>query len=359
MADLSQKSPQNIYQEIEKYGYIGQEGAKKSLSLMAFRHINRLKKIYLDNIDVFDLPKKDNYMLIGPTGCGKTFLVEILFQKILQLPTVIIDITSYSETGYVGQDPVAILTRLIYAAEKDPDIASIGIVCLDEFDKLSSGKNNAVFSGAGTTKDVSGIGVQRELLKMLEGAEVDVPVELSHSSYSPRMTFDTSDVAFIACGAFSGFKSLTQSGERMGFGKNTKDMETTDNKIAVSYNREDVAKTAHFEKYGMMPELIGRFSRIIPFHALSKDDLKNILQKNTIHQYEKELSLEGIKLEIEDAVLDQIVQDAVKRETGARAINYALLDYIEDACFEIYSSRKKIKRLRIFKKGKTVEWALS
>ena len=112
-------------------------------------------------------------LFIGPTGCGKTFLVELLFVDILKLPTVIVDMTSYSETGYVGQDVGSILTRLVYAADLNPVTASIGIVCLDEFDKLASGKNNAVFAGAGTTKDVSGLGVQRELLKILLQMELN------------------------------------------------------------------------------------------------------------------------------------------------------------------------------------------
>ena len=360
LKNLPQHTPAEMVRMIDNYGYIGQEQAKKAVSLMAFRHINRLRKIYLEGIDKFTLPSKENYMMIGPTGCGKTFLVEILFNRILKLPTVVIDITSFSETGYVGQDPVTLLTRLIHNAEGDPYLASIGIICIDEFDKLSSGKNNAVFSGAGTTKDVSGLGVQRELLKMLEGADVDVPLSITHSSYSEKVTFNTNNVAFIACGAFSGFKRLLNATNHggIGFGKPVS-VDEDGKKIAVSFKRADIEKVVYFESYGMMPELIGRFSRIIPFQALGKKDLKAILKDNTLNQYSQEFELEGVKLVVEEEVLDHVVEDALKRETGARALKYALLEYLEEACFDMYSAKKKWKEVRLFKGKNDIVWEAS
>lgn len=346
LSQLPTRSPEQLFQEISKFGYIGQDQAKKAVSLLAFRHVNRLRKIFIDGIDKRKLPSKENYLLIGPTGCGKTFLVETLFNQILNLPTVIIDITSYSETGYVGTDPIAILTRLIQAAQ-DPLIAQIGIVCIDEFDKISTGKNNAVFSGAGTTKDVGGLGVQKELLKMLEGAQLDVPTSVTHSAYADRKAFNTEHVTFLASGAFSGFRQIVNATKKqIGFGQKAEDMEAS-NKVAVSYHRDDVDKVSYFERYGMMPELIGRFSRIVPFHALGQEELKSILSKNTIEQYAKEFELEGAKLKVDEKVMDKVVEDAFVRETGARGLKYALLEYLEDACFDFYSSKKKIKEVSL------------
>ena len=247
-------SPREISQRIRSEGYVGQNRAVKTAALFGFRHISRLRMIYRKNIDAALLPVKSNLLFVGPTGCGKTFLAEILFRNILGLPAVVVDMTSYSETGYVGQDVSSILTRLLYAADMDPVAAAMGIVCLDEFDKLASGGNRAVFAGAGTTKDVTGLGVQRELLKMLEAADVTVPLELTHSEYAARAVISTRDIAFIACGAFSGLKGLIkrEDGEYIGFGR--KALSGGQEAIATSYTEEDVNLVRHFQTFGFLPE---------------------------------------------------------------------------------------------------------
>ena len=350
-------TPREIFQKIQGMGYIGQERACKAVCLMAFRHLNRIRKIFLDGVQRNLLPPKENMLLLGPTGCGKTFLVELLFREVLKIPAVIIDITSYSETGYIGQDVNQLLTKLVYAADGDLYKASIGIVCIDEFDKISSGKNTAVFAGQGTTKDVTGLGVQRELLKMLEQAEIDIPVELSHSGYAPRVSFNTRDVPFLACGAFSGFRQVLNyftSDENIGFTRSR-----TDTGISTPLNREEVEKAANFEAYGILPELIGRFARIIPFTPLSKEELTAILEQNTVNRYRHELTLDKIQLHIESAVYKFIVDKCIKRETGARGLDTFLTEYLEDACFDAYSTKKKDLKMTIFLADKKIQWDIN
>src|SRR3954469_15662075 len=246
--ELPSPSPQAMFQALSDHGYRGQDAARRALCLMAYRHVRRVKRIYIDGIERAEVPRKSNYLMVGPTGCGKTFLVESLFGKILKLPTALIDITTYSETGYVGQDPSTILTRLLHAADDNPLLASIGVVCLDEFDKIASGQNNAVFAGAGTTKDVTGMGVQRELLKMLESSEVVVPLEITHSTYGDHIVMSTADVAFVAAGAFSGFHQVARNRaarDRIGFGRGAPGRGGTDG-IAVSFTSEEVEQLANF-----------------------------------------------------------------------------------------------------------------
>ncbi len=341
--DLPAIPPKKIFAKLEEHGYHGQDEARRALSLMAYRHIRRVKRLHLDGVKRESVLPKANYLLIGPTGCGKTHLIELLFQNILKLPTVIVDITSYSETGYVGQDPNTIITRLLHAADDNPMLASIGIICLDEFDKVASGQNNAVFAGAGTTKDVTGMGVQRELLKMFEASEVVVPLELTHSTYGDHLVMSTADIAFIACGAFSGFKQLARrrgAGDRIGFGRvRASGSGGAPDAIAVSLTAEDVENVANFQAYGFLPELVARFTRFVPFQALDKDTLKNILRSNVIERLTHEFDDEGLALTVEDAVLDHVVTESVRRETGARGLASVLTRHLEEAAFEAFADK--------------------
>jgi ATP-dependent Clp protease ATP-binding subunit ClpX len=337
-------APREIFDRLQALGYRGQEAARRSVALMAYRHVRRIKRIHLDGHARDEVLPKSNYLLIGPTGCGKTHLVELLFGHILRLPTVVVDVTTYSETGYVGQDPSNILTRLLHAAEDNPLIASIGIVCLDEFDKLASGQNNAVFAGAGTTKDVTGLGVQRELLKMLEAADVVVPVELGHSTYGDYLVMSTADVAFIAAGAFSGLPQLLRRRGRgraggIGFGQEVQaGAAYREDAIAVTLAPDDVEEIAHFQAYGFLPELIARFTRIIPFEALSAGTLKEILQATVVERMQLEFEEEGQELVVDDEVLDWVVVQSIRRETGARGLASILTRVVEDAAFESFAS---------------------
>ncbi len=336
--DLPEPPPRVLFQQLEDLGYRGQAAARRAVCLMAYRHVRRIKRIYLDGVDRAELPRKSNYLLAGPTGSGKTYLVESLFGKLLRIPTALVDITTYSETGYVGQDPSTILTRLLHAADDNPMLAAIGVICLDELDKIASGQNNAIFAGAGTTKDVTGMGVQRELLKMLEASEVVVPLELGHASYADHVVMSTADIAFVACGAFSGFHQVARrrlGKESLGFGR-TPVAGADPDAIAVGFTAEQVDNVANFQAYGFLPELIARFTRVVPFAALDAATLKEILRVDVIARMTREFRAEGLELDLDEAVLDHLVADALRKETGARGLAATLTRQLEDVAFDAF-----------------------
>ena len=339
--ELPDLSPRQMFAMLEEQGYRGQDEARRAVCLLAYRHVRRVKRIYLDGVERAAVPRKCNCLLVGPTGCGKTYLIELLFGKILKLPTALVDVTTYSETGYVGQDPCTILTRLLHAAEDNPMLASIGIVCLDEFDKIASGQNNAIFAGAGTTKDVTGMGVQRELLKMFEAGEVVVPLELTHSTYGDHIVMSTADIAFIAAGAFSGFQQVARrrgAVDRIGFGRKPKPgSSASPDAIAVNFTVEEVENIANFQAYGFLPELLARFSRFVPFEALDENTLMDILKTNVVDRLTREFEDEGFALIIEEPVMKRIVAESLRRETGARGLASVLTRHIEDAAFETFA----------------------
>lgn len=340
--ELPDLSPRHMFGLLEEQGYRGQEQARRALCLLAYRHVRRVKRIYLDGVDRANVPRKANCLMVGPTGCGKTFLIELLFGKILKLPTALVDVTTYSETGYVGQDPCTILTRLLHSADDNPMLASIGIVCLDEFDKISSGQNNAIFAGAGTTKDVTGMGVQRELLKMLETSEVVVPLELTHSTYGDHVIMSTADIGFVAAGAFSGFQHVAHrraSRDHIGFGRTVTSKGFTLDSIAVDFTADEVESIANFQAYGFLPELIARFTRVVPFRALSADTLIEILRSDVISRMAAEFEHEGFELRVADQVLDHVVIDALRRETGARGLASILTRQLEDVAFDAFGAK--------------------
>lgn len=322
-------APPEIAARLEQFGYKGQEEARRALSLMAYRHVRRLKRLHLGNEQRRFLTPKQNTLLVGPTGCGKTFLVELLFQQILQLPTLIVDATTFTESGYVGDDVSTILTRLLFAAENDLLKASCSIVCLDEFDKLASSTSNSRFAGEGTTKDVSGYGVQRELLKIIEGTDVMVPVDYGYSAYGQRAALSTRDLPFIACGTFSGMSEITKSsGKAIGFRDK---QETDDGEISPVLEEIEV-----FQRYGFLPELMGRFTRIVRFQPLPVETLRLILTDNVLPQFVREFRAEGLQLTITEAAVTHIIERSLKRGTGARGLHSGLIAAIEQAAFDTF-----------------------
>jgi len=339
-------SPREIFDGLGERGYVGQVAGRRALSLMAHRHLRRLRYLHLDDIPRDELPPKENHLLVGPTGCGKTFAVELLFREALGLPTCIVDVTTLSETGYVGGDTSSVLTRLLYAAHMDPVLAQIGVVCLDEFDKLSGGSNKAVFAGAGTTKDVTGVGVQRELLKLLESSEVPVSTGMDHSTYHQQIMMSSADIAFIAAGSFSGLKTVTRrrnDAAGMGFAQRARAKE----QIAVRYEESELDDLGAFQAYGFLPELIGRFARIVPFDPLDSAALREILERQVLPGRRREMELADVMLEVDDAVFDLLIERALARETGARGLGSALGRALEDAAFEAYSEHGAQKVLLV------------
>jgi ATP-dependent Clp protease ATP-binding subunit ClpX len=316
---------------------------------MAFRHVTRLKKIYVESLPWELLPAKSNFLLMGPTGCGKTFLIELLFQNILRIPTVIIDITGFSETGYVGDDTKTILTRLLVAANNNPYIASGGLVCLDEFDKIASCQNTARFDGQGTTKDVSGFGVQKELLRMMESSEMVIPLDFNNTIYSPKQGLLTGDIAFISCGAFSGFKLTASSRNKeakIGFFALPQKLSLKE-EIAVEFQEAEISDIENFQAHGFLPELMGRFTRIVALRPLDRGTLKQILIDNVVDKFKREFAEEGLELRVEDDVLEHIVDLALKRQTGARGLVSILTRYIEDCAYNSFCERKGEVLLRM------------
>lgn len=327
VAALPLLNPREIFVELDKLGYKGQDEQRRALSLMGYRHVRRLKRIHVEGVDRTKLPTKQNVLMIGPTGCGKTYMVELLFQAIFKIPTVIVDITSFTESGYVGDSVNTILTRLILHADGNPHLAQCGVICLDEFDKLASSGSSARFAGQGTTKDVSGYGVQRELLAMLQGTTVTVPMDYGFSEYGYRAELSTQDIPFVVCGAFSGFEEiLKENRANIGFQqKNQTDAEILTEQEAQS-----------FQRFGFLPELIGRFSRIVSFPKLAHEVLRQILAENVLPQFQNEFEGEGLKLSVTDAAIDFIVKRCDKRGTGARGLQTELITAVETAAFETF-----------------------
>lgn len=317
-------APHKIKASLDEY-VVGQEHAKKIISVAVYNHYKRVATDSLDEIEI----EKSNMLMIGPTGCGKTYLVKTL-ARLLDVPLAIADATSLTEAGYIGDDIESVVSKLLAAADNDVEKAERGIIFIDEIDKIAKKKNT-------TSRDVSGESVQQGMLKLLEGAEVEVPVGAnSKNAMVPLATINTRNILFICGGAFPDLEKIIK--ERLtktssiGFNAQLKDQFDKEKNLISKVAVEDI------RKFGMIPEFIGRLPIIFTLEGLSKDMMVKILKepKNAIlKQYQKLLELDEVKLDFTDGALEAIAEKAMEKETGARALRSIIEDFMLDIMYEI------------------------
>ena len=317
-------APHKIKETLDQY-VIGQEKAKKVMSVAVYNHYKRVATDTMDEIEI----EKSNMLMIGPTGCGKTYLVKTL-AKLLDVPLAIADATSLTEAGYIGDDIESVVSKLLAAADNDVERAEHGIIFIDEIDKIAKKKNT-------NQRDVSGEAVQQGMLKLLEGSEVEVPVGAnSKNAMVPLVTVNTRNILFICGGAFPDLENIIK--ERLnkqasiGFYADLKDKYDHDPHLLQKVTVEDI------RSFGMIPEFRGRLPIIFTLDGLSEDMLVKILKepKNAIlKQYQKLLALDEVKLEFEEGALHAIAAKALEKDTGARALRAILEEYMLDIMYEI------------------------
>ena len=317
-------APHKIKATLDEY-VIGQEYAKKVISVAVYNHYKRVATGTMDDIEI----EKSNMLMIGPTGCGKTYLVKTL-AKLLDVPLAIADATSLTEAGYIGDDIESVVSKLLAAAGNDVQKAEQGIIFIDEIDKIAKKKNT-------NQRDVSGESVQQGMLKLLEGSEVEVPVgSNSKNAMVPLETVNTRNILFICGGAFPGLEDIIKERlnrqSSMGFQADLKDKYNSDPNLLEKVTIEDI------RNFGMIPEFIGRLPIIFTLKGLDKEMLVKILKepKNAIlKQYQKLLALDEVKLEFEDGALEAIAEKALERKTGARALRAIIEEIMLDIMYEI------------------------
>lgn len=317
-------APHKIKAQLDEY-VVGQEYAKKAMSVAVYNHYKRVATDTMDDIEI----EKSNMLMIGPTGSGKTYLVKTL-AKLLDVPLAITDATSLTEAGYIGDDIESVVSKLLAAADNDVERAQQGIIFIDEIDKIAKKKNS-------TQRDVSGESVQQGMLKLLEGSEVEVPVGAnSKNAMVPLTTVNTKNILFICGGAFPDLEEVIR--ERlsrkttMGFNAELKDKYQKDKEILSKVTVEDL------RTFGMIPEFIGRLPIIFTLKGLDKEMLIQILNepRNAIlKQYKKLLALDEVNLEFDEGALGAIAEKALKKDTGARALRAIIEEFMLDIMYEI------------------------
>lgn len=316
--------PHKIKAKLDDY-VVGQEHAKKVMSVAVYNHYKRVATGTMDEIEI----EKSNMLMIGPTGCGKTYLVKTL-ARLLDVPLAITDATSLTEAGYIGDDIESVVSKLLAAADNDVERAEKGIIFIDEIDKIAKKKNT-------TSRDVSGESVQQGMLKLLEGAEVEVPVGAnSKNAMVPLATVNTKNILFICGGAFPDLEDIIKQRlnkkTSIGYNAELKDKYDKEKNILSRVTVEDI------KKFGMIPEFIGRLPIIFTLEGLSKEMMVKILSepRNAIlKQYQKLLDLDEVKLEFDEGALEAIAEKALEKDTGARALRAIIEEFMLDIMYEI------------------------
>ena len=317
-------APHRIKEKLDDY-VVGQDYAKKVMSVAVYNHYKRVATGTMDDIEI----EKSNMLMIGPTGSGKTYLVKTL-ARLLDVPLAITDATSLTEAGYIGDDIESVVSKLLAAADNDIEKAERGIIFIDEIDKIAKKKNT-------NQRDVSGESVQQGMLKLLEGSEVEVPVgATSKNAMVPMATVNTKNILFICGGAFPGLEDIIK--ERLnkqasiGFQADLKDKYDEDPAILEKVTLDDI------RVFGMIPEFIGRLPVIFTLQGLTQEMLVKILKepKNAIlKQYQKLLAMDEVQLEFEDDALKSIAAKALEKKTGARALRAIIEEFMLDIMYEI------------------------
>lgn len=317
-------APHLIKGQLDEY-VVGQEYAKKVISVAVYNHYKRVGTGTMDNIEI----EKSNMLMIGPTGSGKTYLVKTL-AKLLQVPLAITDATSLTEAGYIGDDVESVVSKLLAAADNDVEKAERGIIFIDEIDKIAKKKST-------NNRDVSGESVQQGMLKLLEGADIEVPVGATNkNAMVPMTTVNTRNILFICGGAFPDLENIIKTRlnkqSSMGFSADLKDKYDNDPNILQKVTVDDL------REFGMIPEFLGRLPIVYSLEGLTKEMLIRILQepKNAIlKQYQKLLLLDEVKLEFNEGALEAIAEKALEKKTGARALRAIIEEFMLDIMYEI------------------------